>query len=251
MMKYRIAVAAGLLFAAGVAHADSYSVTPTIATDYDFRGESLTDPIEQGRQSRPSSLAAPTTSTTPSYVGAWGSNIDNSYPGAAQRRHTARTATMSRSMFFGGYAWGDASSSFAYDVGLYAYTYPGWNRDNAVEAYAGVYPRHLLGQAVVLRRMYASSSKVVLYAELNANIPMGSVDNLTLVPHVGQCLRRRVQRTRRFLHRQRATTSRSCVSPCGTSDRNKWHAEPCRRPRSARPCPGSCRRTASKALTAP
>lgn len=185
MTNHRIAAAAGMLFAAGVAHADSYSVTPTIATDYDFRGESLTDPVG-GDGKVAVQLGGTYNFDNAIYVGAWGSNIDNSYPDAAQGGAGAgKDGNNVEIDLFAGYAWGDASSSFAYDVGLYAYTYPGWNRDNTVEAYVGV-SRSIYSAKLWYSPDVASSSKSGVYAELNASIPMGGVDNLTLLLHVGQ-----------------------------------------------------------------
>ena len=47
MIKSRIAVAGALLAVAGAANA-GFTVTPTIASDYDFRGVSQTDPTQDG-----------------------------------------------------------------------------------------------------------------------------------------------------------------------------------------------------------
>jgi uncharacterized protein (TIGR02001 family) len=185
MMKYRIAVAAGALVATGVAHAGSYSLTPMVATDYDFRGVSQTDPVKQdGKVAL--QLGGTYNFDNAIYVGAWGSNIDNSYPSAAQGgTGGGKDGDNVEIDVFAGYAWGDASSSFAYDVGLYAYTYPGWNSDNMAEAYVGV-SRSIYSAKLWFSPDVASSSKSGVYGELNANIPMGGIDNLTLLLHVGQ-----------------------------------------------------------------
>jgi uncharacterized protein (TIGR02001 family) len=181
MMKYRIAVAAGVMFAAGVAHADSYSVTPMIATDYDFRGRSQTDPVGQDGKAA-FQIGGTYNFDNAIYVGAWGSNIDNSF---GDPNFGGKDGSNVEVDIFAGYAWGDASSSFAYDVGLYVYTYPGWNRDNLVEAYVGV-TRGFLSTKLWYSPDVGTTNKSGVYGEINANIPMGGVDNLTLLLHVGQ-----------------------------------------------------------------
>lgn len=180
-MKSRIAVAVGALVAAGGAHAGSYSLTPMVATDYDFRGESLTDPIQQdGKVAL--QLGGTYTFDNAIYVGAWGSNIDNSF---SDPRVGTKDGDNVEIDVFAGYSWGDSSSSFSYDVGLYGYTYPGWNRDNTVEAYVGV-SRGIYSAKLWYSADVGATNRSGTYAELNANIPMGGIDNLTLLLHVGQ-----------------------------------------------------------------
>lgn len=180
MKHRRICVAAGTLLAVGMAHAASYSVTPTVATDYDFRGVSQTDPIKQ--DGKPAFQIGGTYNFDNAvYVGAWGSNIDNSYSIGAYSKDGDNIEIDA----FAGYTWGNASSSFAYDVGLYGYTYPGWSRDNTVEAYVGV-SRSLFSAKLWFTPDYGATNKSGIYAELNANIPMGGVEGLTLLTHVGR-----------------------------------------------------------------
>jgi uncharacterized protein (TIGR02001 family) len=177
MKKYLIAMAMGALGVAGVAQAGSYSVTPTIATDYDFRGESLTDPVEQ--EGKPAFQVGGTYNFDPGlYVGAWGSNVDNSYGTLDGDNFEVD--------FFTGYAWGDASSSFAYDVGLNLYTYPGISNWTTLEAYVGVSRNFYSAKLWYTPDQGTTNGKGGLYAELNANFPMGSVDGLALVTHVGR-----------------------------------------------------------------
>jgi uncharacterized protein (TIGR02001 family) len=178
MKKYAIAIAMSALCAAGAANAGSYSVTPTIATDYDFRGVSQTDPIDQ--EGKPAFQIGGTYNFDGGfYAGAWGSNVDNSIESLGIDGDNIEVD------FFGGYAWGDASSSFAYDAGLNLYTYPGLSDWDTVEAYIGV-SRNFYSAKLWYTPDYASSEKGGFYAELNANFPMGSVDGLTLVTHVGR-----------------------------------------------------------------
>lgn len=181
MKKNVITMAMGVLCATGVAQAGSYSVTPTIATDYDFRGVSMTDPIKQ--EGKPAFQVGGTYNFDPGlYVGAWGSNIDNSYaiPGGGTLDGDNVEVDL-----FAGYAWGDASSSFAYDAGLNYYAYPGLSSDNTLEAFVGV-SRNFYSAKLWYSPDVASTDKGGLYAELNANFPLGNVDGLTLVAHVGR-----------------------------------------------------------------
>ena len=74
MIKSRIAAGAALLAVAGVAGAGSFSVTPTIASDYDWRGFSQTDPDQDGDVAF--QLGGTYSFDNGFYVGAWGSNVD-------------------------------------------------------------------------------------------------------------------------------------------------------------------------------
>jgi uncharacterized protein (TIGR02001 family) len=162
-----------------VVNAGSYSVTPTIATDYDFRGVSQTDPVDQ--EGKPAFQVGGTYNFDPGlYVGAWGSNIDNSIESLGIDGDNIEVD------FFTGYAWGDASSSFAYDVGLNLYTYPGLSDWNTLEAYVGVSRNFYSAKLWYTPDQGTTNGKGGLYAELNANFPLGSVDGLTLVTHVGR-----------------------------------------------------------------
>jgi uncharacterized protein (TIGR02001 family) len=176
MSNFRIAAAAGALLAAGVAHAGSYSVTPMIATDYDFRGTSLTDPVNQ--DGKPAfQLGGTYTFDTGIYVGAWGSTVDTSVPGLNDGDNIEVD-------FYGGYAWGDAANSFAYDVGINLYSYPGWSDGNTAEAYISA-SRSFYSAKLWYSPDVASSKNSGIYAELNANYPMGG-SGMTLLGHVGQ-----------------------------------------------------------------
>jgi uncharacterized protein (TIGR02001 family) len=177
MNKIGIATAAALLTAAGAAHAGRYSITPTIATDYDFRGTSLTDPLNQ--DGKPAFQAGGTyTFDTGIYLGAWGSNIDDSYD--------ALDGDNIELDYYGGYAWGDASDSFAYDAGLNFYTYPGWSDANMLEAYIGV-SRNFYSAKLWFSPDVHGSDKSGVYAELNATYPMGGT-GMSFLGHVGQAI---------------------------------------------------------------
>jgi uncharacterized protein (TIGR02001 family) len=181
MKKHVIAIAMGALSAAGVVQAGSYSITPTIATDYDFRGVSMTDPVKQ--EGKPAFQVGGTYNFDPGlYVGAWGSNVDNSFVAPDGSGLDGDNVEID---FFTGYAWGDASTDFAYDVGLNLYTYPGLSDFTTLEAFVGV-SRNFYSAKLWYTPDHEVSDKGGLYAELNANFPLGNVDGLTLVAHVGR-----------------------------------------------------------------
>jgi uncharacterized protein (TIGR02001 family) len=175
-MKNRGLASVAALLAAGAAQAGSYSITPTIATDYDFRGVSQTDPLDQN--GKPAFQVGGTyTFDNGLYLGAWGSNVDDSF--GDLDGHDIEID------YYGGYAWGDAATSFAYDAGLNFYTYPGLSDANTVEAYIGV-TRSFFSAKLWYSPNVASSSNSGFYAELNANFPLANLDGLSLVAHVGQ-----------------------------------------------------------------
>ena len=75
MIKSRIAVAGALLAVAGAANAGTFTVTPTIATDYDFRGVSQTNPDQDGMDPA-FQLGGTYAFDNGVYAGIWGSNVD-------------------------------------------------------------------------------------------------------------------------------------------------------------------------------
>lgn len=171
-------IAAGLMLA-GAAHAGSYTVIPTIATDYDFRGFSQTDPVNQ--DGKPAFQVAGTYNFDGgAYVGAWGSNIDDSIPAYGIDGDNVEID------LYAGYAWGDAANSFAYDAGINLYTYPGYSDANTVEAYVGV-TRDIYSAKLWYSPDVASSSNSGFYAEVNANYPLGK-SGLTFLGHVGEAI---------------------------------------------------------------
>ena len=165
MIKSRIAVAAALLSVAGAASAGSFSVTPTIASDYDFRGLSQTDedPAFQ--------LGGTYTFDNGFYVGAWGSNVDFG-PGDPNVEVD----------YYAGYAGGDATESFGYDIGAIYYSYPGAGSLNTTELYAGI-TKGMFGAKLWFSDDVASSDNTGFYAEGNMTYPLPS--NFSLLAHVG------------------------------------------------------------------
>jgi uncharacterized protein (TIGR02001 family) len=166
MIKSRIAAGAALLAIAGAAHAGSFSVTPAIVSDYDFRGatQSDEDPAFQ--------LGASYNFDSGFYVGAWGSTVK--FPNPSDDIELD---------FFAGYA--GETESFGYDVGANYYTYPGWSDLNTVELYAGI-SKDWLSAKLWYSPDYASSDEDGFYLEANAAYPIAQVEGLSLLAHVGR-----------------------------------------------------------------
>lgn len=161
MIKSRIAVAGALLAVAGAANAGSFTVTPTITSDYDFRGLSQTDedPAFQ--------LGATYNFDNGFYAGLWGSNVD------------LGDADIEVDAFFG-YAGGDAEESFGYDLGAVVYVYPSSDADEVVEVYAG------LSKGMFSGKLWFSpdvANESAFYVEGNATFPLPA--EFSLLAHVG------------------------------------------------------------------
>jgi uncharacterized protein (TIGR02001 family) len=166
MIKSRIAAGAALLAVAGVAGAGSFSVTPTITNDYDFRGVTQTDedPAFQ--------LGGSYSFDSGFYLGAWGSNVDFSGNDSGLEVD-----------YFGGYA--GSTNSFGYDVGLNYYSYSGFTGAsdfNTLELYAGISKEWLSGK-LSLTDDAASTGDSAFYLESNAVYPLPQ--NFSLIGHVG------------------------------------------------------------------
>jgi uncharacterized protein (TIGR02001 family) len=169
MIKSRIAAGAALLALAGAAQAGSFSVTPTLASDYDWRGVSQTDPSQDGDIAF--QLGGTYTFDSGFYLGAWGSNVDfgSSKPDVEID-------------YYAGYA--GMTESFNYDVGVNYYTYPGASDGNFVEAYLGMSKEWFSAKAWISPK-YAGDfgDDPGYYLEANAAYPLPS--NFSLLGHVG------------------------------------------------------------------
>lgn len=169
MIKSRIAASAALLALAGAAQAGSFSVTPTITNDYDFRGFTQTD------ENFAAQLGATYTFDSGFYLGAWGSNVDYTPVGADDEGIEID--------YYGGYA--GMTESFNYDLGAVYYTYTGFggaSDANTLEFYAGISKDWLSGK-LSFTDDYASSGESAFYAESNVAYPLPQ--NFSLVAHVG------------------------------------------------------------------
>jgi uncharacterized protein (TIGR02001 family) len=124
MIKSRVYLAGALLLAtAGAAQAGSFTVTPALVSDYDFRG------VTQTANGGAVQLGATYTGESGAYVGAWTSNVNF---GLGKNDPDAELDLIA------GYGFGDATKGFAYDFGVIYYTYINASDFNYPEVYAGV-----------------------------------------------------------------------------------------------------------------
>jgi len=165
MIKSRITLAGALLAVAGAANA-GFSVTPTVTSDYDWRGISQTmeDPAFQ--------LGVNWTHDSGFYLGAWGSNVDFGISKPAVEVD-----------FFGGFAGHDATESFAYDVGVNYYTYVDKGSFNFVELYAGITKGPFAAKVWYSPEFAGDGNDSAIYTEGNVTYPLPS--GLSLLAHVG------------------------------------------------------------------
>jgi uncharacterized protein (TIGR02001 family) len=152
----RIAVAGVLLAAAGAANA-GLTVTPTLASDYDFRGVSQTDPGQDGDVAF--QLGATFAAENGFYVGAWGSNVDFGSPKPDLEFD-----------YFAGFA-GTAPAGFGYDVGVVYYTYPGASSSNTFEVYGGI-TKDWFNAKLWFSPEVANTDDSAFYLETNLTFPL-------------------------------------------------------------------------------
>jgi uncharacterized protein (TIGR02001 family) len=184
MIKSRIAVAGALLAAAGAANAAGLTVTPTIATDYDFRGVSQTEATPDRGDVLPFDpafqLGATYAFESGLYASIWGSNVDFSYDdGEGGTVNSKPDIEIDYSV---GFAGGDAAESFGYDLGVIYYTYPSASSYNTFEVYAGL-SKGIFSGKLWYSDDYASTNNSGFYLEGNAGIPLPM--DFTLLAHVG------------------------------------------------------------------
>jgi uncharacterized protein (TIGR02001 family) len=162
MIKSRLVAAATLLAVAGAAHAD-FSVTPTLTSDYDFRGISQTakDPAFQ--------LNLGYSHESGFYAGIWGSNVDFGAP----KPDIELDYTV-------GFAGGDAEESVGYDVGVSYYTYLKAGALNYTEIYAGISAGMFSGKLWYSPDIAKTTS---WYTEGNGTFPLPN--DFAVVAHAG------------------------------------------------------------------
>lgn len=163
MIKSRIAVAGALLAVAGAASAGSFSVTPTIASDYDFRGITQTDGDFAFQ------LGGTYSFDSGFYAGAWGSNVDYGSPKPDIEVD-----------YFAGFA--GETDMFGYDFGVKYYTYIDAGSANTFEAYAGV-SKDWFSAKLWFSPDVASTDDSGFYLEANGNFELPS--NFSLLAHLG------------------------------------------------------------------
>lgn len=166
MIKSRIAVAGVLLAVAGAASAGTFSVTPTIASDYDFRGVTQTDGDVAFQ------LGGTYNFDNGFYAGAWGSNVKDGNPLTSKPDIELD--------YFAGFA--GETDMFGYDVGVIYYHYLDAGSLNTVEAYAGI-SKEWFSAKLSYSPDVASSDESSIYLETNANYALPS--NFSLLAHVG------------------------------------------------------------------
>ncbi|MEO6078254.1 MAG: TorF family putative porin [Steroidobacteraceae bacterium] len=168
MIKSRTMLAGSLLAIAGAASAE-IAITPTITTDYDFRGISQTD----GREAI--QLGLTYTGEGGMYLGIWGSNVDFEV-----KRGEAHAKT--EVDVFAGYAGGDAKEGVGYDVGMIYYTYPNQGTANYPEVYVGM-TKGVLSAKLWYSWDFNNHGDTAYYADVNLNLPSG--EHLAVVTHAG------------------------------------------------------------------
>jgi uncharacterized protein (TIGR02001 family) len=168
MIKSRAVLAGSLLVFAGAASAE-IAITPTLASDYDYRGISQTgdDPAFQ--------LGVTYTGETGMYLGLWGSNVQYTVtPGEAPAKVEIDT--------YAGYAGGDAKEGWGYDVGAIYYSYPNQGSANYPEFYTGVSKGVFSAKLWYSWNMY-NSGDTSYYADVNLNMPASDV--FSVLFHIG------------------------------------------------------------------
>jgi uncharacterized protein (TIGR02001 family) len=174
MIKSRIAVAGVLLASAGAASAAGLTVTPTIASDYDFRGISQTNEgVQDGDIAPAVQVGVNYGFENGIYAGAWASNVDF---GSAYDTDVEVDAYV-------GYAGGDAAEGIGYDVGVVAYNYPGESDLNYFEAYAGVSHGMFAGKLWYSPEFGGDTNESAVYVEGNVTVPLPA--NFSALGHVG------------------------------------------------------------------
>jgi uncharacterized protein (TIGR02001 family) len=171
MTKSRAVLAGSLLAFAGAASAE-ISITPTLTSDYDFRGISQTsrDPAFQ--------LGLTYTGETGMYFGLWGSNVDFDIEPAALDPFGASTEID----VFAGYAGGDPEEGVGYDLGAIYYSYPNAGDGNFPEVYAGM-SKGFFSAKIWYSWNFNASGDTAYYLDTNLNLP--AAEGFSLVGHLG------------------------------------------------------------------
>ncbi len=157
-----------LVTAAPLAQAVDLSLTPTLTTDYDFRGISLSarEPALQ--------LSFDAVAESGFKFNAWGSNTDLGIPGL----DTEVDLTV---------GWAGESGGFNWDTGVVWYTYPGNSEFNYPEAFIGVSrgfgDKFNAGVKVWYSWDYAALDESAYYLDANASYALPAGFALTL--HAG------------------------------------------------------------------
>ena len=167
MIKSRVLLAGALVLSSiGAAQADSsFTVTPALVSDYDFRGISQTakDPALQ--------VGATYTGDSGFYLGGWASNVNF---GAGDPKTEIDLTT--------GYTWGDAKASGAFDAGVVYYTYVSKSDYNYPEVYLG-YTKDWFNAKVFYSWDFGGLGQTAWYLSTTGTFPLPS--DFALVAHAG------------------------------------------------------------------
>jgi len=165
MIKSRVLLAGALLATAGAANA-GVTVTPTVVSDYDYRGvsQSARDPAFQ--------LGVNYSHESGFYAGIWGSNVDFG-PGDPNVEVD----------LFAGYTFGDSTEGIGFDVGATYYTYVGESDLNFPEIYAGL-AHGPLSAKVYYSWDFGATDKSAYYLSGDGTFPIGD-SGFSLLAHVG------------------------------------------------------------------
>lgn len=173
MINSRIAVAGALLAVAGAANA-GVSVTPTLTSDYDFRGITQTnnDPAFQ--------LGLNYEADSGFYMGVWGSNVDFGSGDQAGLGDLDRPST--RIDVYLGYAGGDSEEGLGYDFGAIYYSYPNAGALNFPEVYAGI-AKGVFSAKAWYSWDFGGAGDDAYYLEGNLTLPMAG--GFSMLGHLG------------------------------------------------------------------
>jgi uncharacterized protein (TIGR02001 family) len=168
MIKSRAVLAGALLVFATAASAE-VAITPTLTSDYDFRGISQTngEPAIQ--------LGVTYTGETGMYLGIWGSNVDLEV--TPNEAHAKTEIDV-----YAGYAGGDSAEGWGYDVGAIYYSYPNQGTANYPEFYTGV-SRGAFSAKLWYSWNFNNSGDTSYYADVNLNMPASDV--FSVLVHMG------------------------------------------------------------------
>jgi uncharacterized protein (TIGR02001 family) len=164
MIKARVYVAGLALTVASAAHA-GLTVTPTVVSDYDFRG------ISQASEDPALQLGVDYSTDSGLHLGVWGSNIDwgSSYDGDVEVDLIAD------------YTMG-SDETVKVNVGVVDYMYPGMTDQNTAEFWVTVMKSYFSGSIRYSDKWFGP--KDAFYYELNGTFPVGET-GFNVLAHVG------------------------------------------------------------------
>jgi uncharacterized protein (TIGR02001 family) len=164
MLKVRATLAGLTLLAASAAQA-GLTVTPTLVSDYDFRGISQT-------ATKPALQLGVDYAGGAFHAGAWASNIEwgPSYDGSSELDILAD------------YTFGSDETAKV-NVGIVDYMYPGMTDQNTIEGWVGVTKNWFSGKLSYSNDWFNLGS--AMYLEANGSFPVGE-SGFSITGHIGR-----------------------------------------------------------------